>query len=130
MRLVIGGKDSRIDEAIARWVLGRLDPDSQPKLVAGMYYALGVVNADNKIVAGIVYSNYSKMGSGGSIEIAVAADDPRWCQKGILRAWMHYPFIQQNCHIMIAMMKLRNKRVRKLASGLGFQVVGKVKHWP
>jgi len=129
MRLAISGSDHKMDEALARWILEKMDNTSR-FLHKGEYYAIGVLNDKNQIVAGVLYHNYEKIGDSGKIELSMAAVHPGWCRKGIIAGLLYYPFIQLNCHIIVSTVKMKNKRVRKLAEGIGFKCVGKIDNWP
>lgn len=128
MRLVFSGVDRKFDKALAQWILKRAGVNRE--LVDSMYYSIGVVDKNNQLIAGVLYNNYEKMGSTGKIELSMAADSPGWCRRGIIAGLLYYPFISLNCHIIISTVKLKNKRVRKLAEGIGFKVVGKINNWP
>ena len=77
--------------------------------------AIGVAR-DGKLIAGLVYLNYRKT----NIEICLAADDPRWCRKGVLAALFHFPFIQLRVRRMTAIIPASNERSLRLGEGLGF----------
>lgn len=128
MKLAFGGSDHKLDEALAMWVMKRAG--FQRPLHQGEYYAIGVVNNKNTLIAGVMYHNYHKMGAGGTIELSMAADDPGWCRKGIICGLLHYPFMQLNCHLIISTVGRRNKRVRRLAEKIGYKEVGVIPNWP
>lgn len=128
MKLAFGGADHQFDAALARWVMSRAG--FYRTLHPGEYYAIGVVDSSNKLIAGVMYHSYEEAGTGGKIELSMAADSPKWCQKGIICGLLHYPFVTQKCHIILSRVGLKNKRVRKLAEGIGFKQVGVIKNWP
>lgn len=72
------------------------------------------------IVCGVVYSQYS----GTDIQMSIAAETPRWCTRGNLRAFFHYPFEQLGCVRVTVLTAKANKRTRKLVEGLGFTLEG------
>lgn len=97
----------------------------------GDYEVIGVLNSPRgDIVAGVLYHDYAQLGDGGKIEISMAADSPRWAQKGIIRALLHYPFIQLNCHVVICTTNRSNKRTRKFLEGIGFEERGTIPNRP
>lgn len=58
--------------------------------------AIGIVK-DNKLICGVVYTNYSinsKTGSPHSIEMSIFSIDKSWCNRHNLRVFFGYPFIQ------------------------------------
>lgn len=125
MKLAFGGKDHKFDHVIALWTLDKIG--MHRTLNPGMYYSIGVMNEKNELVAGVLYSNYS---SEGMIELSMAAVHPGWCRRGIISGLLYYPFIQLNCHVILSTMKMKNRRVRRLAEGIGFKVIGKIPNWP
>lgn len=106
------------DAEIGSWVAERL-PDIRAASDFGPYTSLGVVR-DGRIVAGVVFYDYRKT----DMMLAVAADDPGWMTRGILRAIFDYPFRQMNCQRVSAVIDRRNKRARKLVEGIGFRMEG------
>lgn len=82
------------------------------------------------IIAAVLYHDYAAMGDGGKIEISMAAEDPRWARKGIIRALLHYPFIQLHCHVVICTTNRSNERTRKFLKGLGFSERGTISNRP
>lgn len=82
------------------------------------------------IIAAVLYHDYSAMGDGGKIEISMAAEDPRWARKGIIRALLHYPFNQLHCHVVICTTNRTNKRTRKFLEGIGFVERGTISNRP
>lgn len=127
MILVHGGADHIFDENLARWVFGRLgQPDRT--LHRGEYYAIGVVAPRKaEVAAGIVYHDYS---ANGKVQMSFASNDPAWAYPRIIAALLHYPFVQLGCHVLMATVRLKNKRCRRLASALGFTERGIVPNWP
>lgn len=87
------------DELISKWVSLQLfnDYDSFDEKTR----AIGVI-LNNKIIAGVTYTNYIPE---LSIEMSVAGVDKRWCNRHNLKAFFAYPFID-----------LRVKRVSTLCS--------------
>jgi RimJ/RimL family protein N-acetyltransferase len=106
MRIVRG------DESLRAWMLERLPAVSD--YGAGEY--LGVIGEDARILAGLAYYNYT----GHSIEMSIAAESPRWCRKGIVRALLAYPFRQLGCARVTAVVHESNEKSAKLNDGLGF----------
>ncbi len=82
------------------------------------------------VIAGLLFHDHCVMGDGGKIEISMASEDPRWAQKGIIRALLAYPFIQLKCHVVICTTNRTNKRTRKFLEGIGFVERGTVPNRP
>ena len=110
IRLALG-----LDELVAAWVSKQL-PDAPD---FGKCTAIGVVDG-NRMIAGVVYNNYH----GHMIEASIAAIDPRWCKRTILRAIFSYPFKQLGVTRLQVTIAKRNKRARRFVERLGFKFEG------
>lgn len=75
---------------------------------------------EGRIVCGVTYFLMSPR----DMQVSMAAETPRWCTRGNLRAFFHYPFEQQNCVRVTAITAKANKRTRKMLEGLGFTLEG------
>lgn len=106
------------DEAVGAWVAAR-PADIGGAADFGPYTSLGIVR-DGRIVAGVVYYDYRRT----DMMMAVAATDPRWMSRSVLREIFAYPFTQMRCQRVTAVIDRRNKRARKLVEGLGFRMEG------
>lgn len=118
---------------LGRWVTSRLFMTRQ--LRVGDYTVIGVarVNVEkeaSEIIAGVLFHDYCAMGDGGKIEVSMVAEDPKWAQPGIVRAILYYPFIQMNCHVLIATTNKTNTRTRRFLNGLGFKERGIIPNRP
>jgi len=110
VRLVFGH-----DEAIAEWVSRRI-----PHMAGGEFKdfaAIGVADG-NRPIAGIVYNEFYP--AYGTMQVSMAADTPRWAQRGIIRAALHYPFEQRGVKKLWSAMPVGNKRAIKFNLGIGF----------
>ena len=111
IQLVIGQ-----DKEVAHWVqqqypqIASFDPCT----------ALGVADG-NKLIAGIVYYNYH----GHMLDVSIAAIDPRWCNRRILRAFFSYPFKQLGVRRVQITVPKRDKRNRRNLERFGFKFEGK-----
>lgn len=114
VRLITG-----LDAQVADWV-ATLQP--HPVQSWGLFTAMGVAR-DDKIIAGVVYNHKE----GRSIMATIAATDPNFCRKGVLRALFSYPFIQLDCSRITCLISDRNDRSIKLCKGLGFVYEGKIR---
>lgn len=108
MRLVFGQ-----DEKIAEWVACRI-----PHMMGSFrdYAAIGV--ATDKLIAGVVYHDHFP--SYRHIQISMAADDPRWAQRGVIRGLLAYPFEQLGCERITLTVPHTSHRVLKFTKGIGF----------
>jgi RimJ/RimL family protein N-acetyltransferase len=103
------------DEAVARWVAARI-PQAEAGF-AGPIRAIGV-GIDGMVVAGFVYSNWHT--KAGSVELSVAAENPRWATLRIVSRLLEYPFLTCDCQRITLSTSERNSRAQRLAMGLGF----------
>lgn len=100
-------------EVTAEWVARQLWPGGHVDRFGPMT-AVAVVQ-DGRPLAGVVYSNFH----GFEVDMSIATVDPRWCQRGVLRALFHIPFVQMGCVRVNATTAKGNKDARRLLSGSG-----------
>lgn len=77
---------------------------------------------DGELIAAVVWHNYDAWA--GNVEVAIAADSPRWIGRERLSALFHFPFVAMGCRRVTARISAVNARSRKLCEGLGFQLEG------
>jgi RimJ/RimL family protein N-acetyltransferase len=77
---------------------------------------------DGEMIAAVVWHNYDAWS--GNVEVAIAADSPRWIGRERLEVLFHFPFIAMGCRRITARISTANVRSRKLCKGLGFQLEG------
>ncbi len=68
-----------------------------------------------------IYNNYRYS---ADIEVSFVAATPRWATQGNIRAMLAYPFVQLGVKRLSAITTKKNKRCRKLLTGLGFKLEG------
>jgi len=105
------------DKAICRWVGDRLGIDD-----FGACKTMGFID-HGVLVAGVVFNNYRHP----NIEASIATSTPRWCNRGILSAIFHYPFIQAGCTRVTATTEATNQPARAFLCRLGFQQEGVIR---
>lgn len=129
MILVFGDETKRFDRAMARWVSERANIPHPFR--DGEYSAIAVVDEVGETIAAVaIYHDFYRMGTGAKIEMSMAAENPRWAQKGIIRALLHYPFFQLECHVVICTTGRGNRRTRRFLQGIGFVERGMVPNRP
>lgn len=114
MRLVFTPK-----ELICRWVLAKMRY-SQREWEPDSYQCIGLVNDQNNLQCACVYHDFRSK----SIEMSIAAINPKWATKGNIRAFLHYPFEQLNVGHVRAVIHHKNKRARRMVERIGFQHEG------
>lgn len=89
--------------------------------------SIGVIKGD-KIIAGVVYSNYCK---NHSIEMSVASIDKSWCNRHNLKAFFQYPFIQLGLERVWTQCSAQDEGVIMFNKRLGFKKEGyHPRGWP
>lgn len=115
IRLVIGNEA----EWVPDWCSERLEiADFRPCI------AMGIIDGDKRL-AGIVYNLFSWP----HISASIASDDPRWCNRRILRGIFSYPFGQLNCQRVTAITEDKNQPARAFLCRLGFREEGTLRKW-
>ena len=109
MKLVFGH-----DKAVAEWVGRRIMGYGD----FGPCVAIGVADG-NTPIAGIVYHMWAP--DFRTMQVSMAADSPRWAQRGIIRAMLHYPFEQQGVRKLWSVIASNNERALKFNKGIGFR---------
>lgn len=64
----------------------------------------------------------------GTCMVSIAAVNPRWAQRGIIRALLSYPFEQLGVHKLWSLMPIDNKRAIKFNKGIGFKQEATLRH--
>lgn len=114
MQLVFGH-----DAAVMRW-MAALIPHANGSF--GDAVAIGVVDGQ-ALVAGIAYSDFTD----GNCQIHMAATTPRWAQRGVIRALLHYPFEQAGMRRVTTLTPHDNARALRFNRGLGFVQEGTIR---
>ena len=105
------------DEELATWAeQSGIGPFQRPLTAIGVADGKG-----EKIMAVAIYNNYRHH---SDIEVSFVAATPRWATQGNIRAMLHYPFVQLGVKRLSAITTKKNKRCRKLLTGLGFKQEG------
>jgi len=84
--------------------------------------AIGITNADDELIAGIVYFNYSP--DEGTIEMSVEAlRGHRWLTPSTLALMFQYPFLLCGCQMLITKTAARNEHVLRMLAAMNFQLI-------
>jgi len=102
------------DAAVADWVAERI-PHMNGQFRD--FAAIGVAES-GKLVAGVVYHDHYPRYR--HIQISMAADSPRWAQRGVIRGLLAYPFVQLGCERVTLTVPHTSHRVLKFTKGIGF----------
>lgn len=107
------------DEEVATWVWQQIYGSVAPEW--GPCVAIGVVNeATLRCAAGVVFHRFS----GHNIELSIAAVDPRWARRDVIRGILAYAFEQAGATRITTINSVHNTRAHKLARGIGFEREG------
>jgi len=64
----------------------------------GAAAAIGVIDENGRLIAGLVYNNYDPVSA--TIEISGASIDRRWLTRGTIARMYQYPFVQCGCQMI------------------------------
>lgn len=81
--------------------------------------AMGVINSDGNLVAGVVFHNWNPESE--VIEVSAGAIDSRWATREVLRTGFGYAF--SFCQMVVARTHEDNATVRRLWKAFGAQEV-------
>jgi hypothetical protein len=83
----------------------------------GACRAIGVLDANNELVAGLVYHNM--VPDAGVIELSAAAlPGVPWLTRKTIEVMFHYPFVQCGCQLLLQLTPADDERtLRQLAAG-------------
>ena len=113
MELVFGQ-----DRFIANWVAARVPYGPSSAEGFGKIATLGVLGQDGQALAGFVFHDYDE--EHATMGISMAAENPRWCVPGVIRAALNYPFDQVGVNVLWNVIRADNKRALRMVKGLGF----------
>lgn len=107
------------DPSVAKWVQDRI-----PGLARGFgpCAAIGVVDEENRPMAGFVFHDLQVWPGGDTMQLSLASDSPRWLwqRHSIARAVLHYPFYQQGVWKVWTAIPHTSERTLKLGLTFGF----------
>jgi hypothetical protein len=84
--------------------------------------AIGIANADNELIAGIVYFSFNP--DAGTIEMSVEAlRGHRWLTPSTLALMFQYPFIGCGCQMLITKTMARNQHILRMLSAMNFTLI-------
>ena len=104
-----------LDDEVAQWIELHI-PGTH---VLQPCTTIAIVDGD-KIIAAVAYNNHQD----GMLEASIAAVDPRWCNRRVLRAIIADPFVQLRVRRLYAIAAKSNKSTRRFLLRLGFKYEG------
>ena len=82
----------------------------------GKCSAIGVIDEEGKLIAGIVYNNWNP--DAGIIEMHAASIHPRWLTRETMKQMYQYPFHQLGVQMIVQQTPVEDERLlRQLAAG-------------
>jgi hypothetical protein len=84
--------------------------------------AIGIVDGDNELIAGIVYYNYNP--AAGTIEMSIEAlPKQRWLTPATLAVMFQYPFIHCGCQMLTTKTSVRSTHVLRMLGAMNFDLI-------
>jgi RimJ/RimL family protein N-acetyltransferase len=80
--------------------------------------AIGVLDADGRLVAGVVYHNYDPEAQ--IMEMSGASIDPRWMTRRVVGSTFQYPFLQCGCQMVVMRLPADNERMLRQCAVFNF----------
>lgn len=116
------------NEEVADWVARRIPyihrrmHESAFGMAFGPSRAIGVIDAQGVLVAGVVYHGYDPWCK--SIELSFAADTRKWLTRNLIRELMGYPFDTIGVNRVTGVTPKRAKAARVFLDKFGFKREG------
>jgi RimJ/RimL family protein N-acetyltransferase len=118
----IYGQDALVADFVARSKLASGFTEWQTGFADKNLKAIGVANADNELIAGLVYFNYHPEAE--TIEISIdALPKQRWLTPETLAVMFQYPFLDCKCQMLITKTSARSEHVQRMLASMNFQLI-------
>lgn len=114
-------------DEVAAWVGWRI-PLVRKRLERGIAqpfgpaYAIGVLDRENRLVAGVVYHNWDP--DCRSVELSFASDTPKWLHPSLIRELMGYAYESLQVNRVNALTPKHFKDARRFLDKFGFKREG------
>jgi RimJ/RimL family protein N-acetyltransferase len=112
------------DADVAEWVASRIPHVGKDGF--GPCAAIGVVSLQGVLMAGVVFHDYQE--SFGTVQLSCAAETPRWASRNVVRAILHYPFVQRGLNKIWTATPHENERAIRFNKGIGFRPEATLRH--
>jgi L-amino acid N-acyltransferase YncA len=109
-------------ELMMQWAIAKI-PGGTPMKQSQDWQVIGLAD-ETRLRCVALYHDFRD----NSIEMSIAADTPKWASRGNIRAFLHYPFCQLGVGHVRAVIRVDNKRSRKMVERLGFKLEGVLRH--
>ena len=108
------------DDAVAKFVSSMI-PELRSRGF-GKCRALGMIDEDGRLVAGMVYHNYDP--ESGVIEMSGAAiPGQQWLTRETLKRMYTYPFLQLGCQLVLMRVAADNQRLLRQLQALNYAFI-------
>lgn len=84
----------------------------------GACKAIGVLDDDDRLVAGMVFHDWQP--GAGLIQISSASTTARWLTAEVRHVMFSYPFDQLGCQMVVLQVSAKNTRMVRIAKAFGF----------
>lgn len=111
------------NDRITEWVAERIP--AAAGIGFGPSHSIGVV-IEGRVASGVVFHDWQPRQ--GTIQLSIAAENPRWASRANIRAILSYPFDQIGAIKVWAVIPHTNERVVRFAKALGFKQEGMLRH--
>jgi len=108
------------DEAVANFTAA-LIPHVGDRGFGPHIKAMGVIDEDGKLIAGVVFHNYDP--DAGIIEISGAALDKRWITRETIARIYQYPFLFCGCQMVIQRVPADSENVLRILAAYGYTFI-------
>lgn len=108
------------DDEVARFVSSLIQGGNNDNHWGGPYVATGFLDAEQRLVGGVVYHNYSA--EKGVIEFSGASVSPKWYGRNMLHVMFSYPFDQLECQMIFTRNSELNTRLHRQLKAYGFDL--------
>jgi len=106
---------------VAKWVGDQIGRDIE----WGPCEAIGVVDADDNLIGGVVFSNYQPHFR--NIEVSFASIRRDWLTSRLISGILFYAFGQLGCQRITCLTPKRNRAARQFLQKFGFKLEGNVR---
>lgn len=84
--------------------------------------AIGIINDDNELIAGIVYFNYNP--DAGTIEMSIEAlPKQNWLTRSTLAIMFQYPFLHCRCQMLMTKTAAYSEHVLRMLAAMNFKLI-------
>lgn len=87
----------------------------------GNCQAIGIIDGDGALVAGLVYHNWEP--EAGIIELSGAAIVRHWCGRHVMQFMYDYPFVDCGCQMLVQRNSAKNEHLNRQNRRMGYNEI-------